>query len=178
MLPRALLFLLLVTAAAAARPSTNFGPEIEAHVAQQRLRDALGDARLYPVGEPRYATFVGARLRALHLAYVLDLHAAGLPTRADGSGYHPVLWRCVAIGIDFVAYAQRELYRQTWRQPGQAARPAAWVAIYRPKGDYRRPQAHAVVLLLTESGWVFWDPQVGQVELSLAERQTIRLLID
>lgn len=91
-------------------------------------------------------------------------------------------WRagfnCTAFTDLFLGNAGAELMVDQWHSPRQADRPAIVAVWYTPDDSrvdaqtQRRP-AHSIVLILTDDGPVFVDPQRGEVRLSANELRTI-----
>jgi hypothetical protein len=91
-------------------------------------------------------------------------------------------WRqgfnCTAFTDLFLGNAAAELMVDQWHNSVQADRPAivaVWYTPDRAKVDprtHRRP-AHSVVLILTDTGAVFVDPQLGEIKLSSNELRTV-----
>lgn len=91
-------------------------------------------------------------------------------------------WRtgfnCTAFTDLFLGNAGAELLVDQWHSDRQADRPAIIAVWYTPDSarvdarTQRRP-AHCVVLILTDTGPVFVDPQRGEISLSPSELRTI-----
>lgn len=91
-------------------------------------------------------------------------------------------WRsgfnCTAFTDLFLGDAAAELMVDQWHSSDQADRPAIIALWYTPDSSridprtHRRP-AHSVVLILTDVGPVFVDPQRGEIQLSSAELQSV-----
>jgi len=91
-------------------------------------------------------------------------------------------WRqgfnCTAFTDLFLGNAAAELMVDQWHDRVQADRPAIVAVWYTPdnaKVDARtrRRPAHSVVLILTDTGAVFVDPQRGEINLSPSELRTV-----
>lgn len=91
-------------------------------------------------------------------------------------------WRqgfnCTAFTDLFLGNAGAELMVDQWHHTEQADRPAIialWYTPDRAKVDPRtnRRPAHSIVLILTDDGPVFVDPQSGEIQLSPRELDTV-----
>jgi hypothetical protein len=91
-------------------------------------------------------------------------------------------WRqgfnCTAFTDLFLGNAAAELMVDQWHEQEQADRPAIVAVWYTPDNAKvdprtRRRPAHSVVLILTDSGAVFVDPQSGEIQLTPAELRTV-----
>jgi hypothetical protein len=108
-----------------------------------------------------------------------DLSRKDVPVnlwRGD-TGWRPN-FNCTAFTDLFLGNAAAELMRDLWHSSVQAERPAIVAVWYTPEDgpvdpvSHRRP-AHSVVLVLTDQGPVFVDPQRGEVRLTDRELATV-----
>ncbi|MDP2137726.1 MAG: hypothetical protein Q8J74_07710 [Candidatus Didemnitutus sp.] len=93
-----------------------------------------------------------------------------------GSGWQ-TRFNCTAFTDLFLGNASAELMVDLWHARSEAERPAIiaiWYTPDRAPVDARGQRLqHSVVLVVTESGPVFVDPQAGEVILSPRELSTI-----
>ncbi|MBA3850610.1 MAG: hypothetical protein C0502_11560 [Opitutus sp.] len=91
-------------------------------------------------------------------------------------------WRtgfnCTAFTDLFLGNAAAEMMVDQWHSDAQADRPAIVAVWYTPDTApidprTKRRQAHSVVLILTDAGPVFVDPQSGVVNLTRTELLTV-----
>lgn len=91
-------------------------------------------------------------------------------------------WRqgfnCTAFTDLFLGNAAAELMVDQWHERVQADRPAIVAVWYTPDNSpfdpkTRRRAAHSVVLILTDVGAVFVDPQSGEITLTATELGTV-----
>lgn len=108
-----------------------------------------------------------------------DLSHKNVPVslvRAD-SGWRPA-FNCTAFTDLFLGNAAAELLVDQWHDRVQAERPAIVAVWYTPDRapldrENRHRQAHSVVLIFTDIGPVFVDPQCGPVSLTVSELRTV-----
>jgi hypothetical protein len=111
-----------------------------------------------------------------------DLFRQGVPVNlATGKTGWQERFNCTGFTDLFVGEAGAELMVSLWQSRLQVERPAILVVWFLPD-DPRRGAApaaagprpgHAVVLILTEAGPKWWDPQSGEIHLSSTELSSI-----
>ncbi len=107
-----------------------------------------------------------------------DLSRKDVPvgSMSNGPGWQ-TRFNCTAFTDLFLGNASAELMVDLWHARSEAERPAIIAIWYTPDRaplDARGQRLqHSVVLVVTESGPVFVDPQVGEVILSPRELRTI-----
>lgn len=108
-----------------------------------------------------------------------DLSRKDVPvgSMSNGPGWQ-TRFNCTAFTDLFLGNASAELMVDLWHARSDAERPAIiaiWYTPDRAPVDARSGQRlqHSVVLIVTDSGPVFVDPQVGEVILSPRELRTI-----
>ena len=109
-----------------------------------------------------YAAPTHAWLVATLASYKADLAAQGI--RWDAT------FDCNRFTVDFIAYANRQFYLQSWYSPKPAQAVAVGMICYDPTPT----TAHAICFAVDDRGLEFFDPQNGAfVTLTAAQRSSI-----
>lgn len=108
-----------------------------------------------------------------------DLSRKDVPisTNRGDSGWRTG-FNCVAFTDLFLGNAAAEMMVDQFHERVQADRPAIIAIWYTPEKGTVNPRtgqrdAHSIVLILTDQGPVFVDPQRGQIQLTQAELNTV-----
>jgi hypothetical protein len=171
--------LLLPSYASAGRMTT--GKVIDRVALLQEADRAMSGRALVPVtfSADRYALVRHSWISGFLERFRQDLFRKDVPVnqlRSDTG------WRrgfnCTAFTDLFLGNAAAELMVDQWHEREQADRPAIVAVWYTPDHSKPDPQtkrraAHSVVLILTDSGAVFVDPQRGEINLSPTELRTV-----
>jgi hypothetical protein len=169
----------LPSAASAGRMTT--GKVIDRIALLQEADRAMSGRALVPVtfSADRYALVRHSWISGFLERFRQDLSRKDVPVndvRSDSG------WRrgfnCTAFTDLFLGNAAAELMVDQWHEREQADRPAIMAVWYTPDHAKPDPQtnrrpAHSVVLILTDSGAVFVDPQRGEINLSPTELRTV-----
>lgn len=123
-----------------------------------------------------YAVVDEAALAELLAGFRMSLSRSGLGVAANGRGSWDTRFNCYALAWGYITQASIELAREKWHSYSAATRPAMVAVSYRPDAPAAAGEqnvAHTVVLVVTERGPVFIDPQLGEVALSAHELATV-----
>lgn len=117
-------------------------------------------------GSSGYAELRRSELPVLHALFLAHLNKLGLPARITAPGARwDVRLNCYGLSRAFVAFANAQLCLERWHSSSCAPMPAMAITCYVTRNGGR----HAIVLIVTDDGPLFWDPQSGPVELTPAE---------
>lgn len=130
-----------------------------------------------------YAEVSSTWLASYQSTFQARLFAEGVMVSvSSGSSGWDVDFDCVAFTLAFITYAQEQYHRDAF----YTAHPAPALAIIRIEyvrdSDLRyaaslkppaAPEGHAILLIITEMGPRFYDPQTGFVTLSTIEKASI-----
>jgi hypothetical protein len=111
-----------------------------------------------------YAQLSRAELTVAHAMFRRALSKAGVGVSPTATGWNK-RFNCVAFAQRFVSDLQLALFREQFHVYSDAERPAAIPVGYKT----RMGGCHCVLFVLTDRGAIWWDPQVGEVNLTPEE---------